>query len=477
MNVDVAVVGNGVIGMMIACRLRLLGAGEVAVIGPPSRPNGASTAAAAMLGCLSEVTKDSFASEAGRTRFELSWRAHQMWPQLLDELSEIDRTTGPLNPTTTNTFVLLNGSGGELDSLNFEAIARAAANQNAEWEFVEPSTIAGYNPRPSGRALRAIRLGNEGAVDSGELIRRLEVWMRNAGVVPVRDVARQLITSDDRVSGVELEDGRAVNADIVIVAAGAASTQLVRRSSSQHSVLPVLSGLGIALVGNRTIGEGIKDVLRTPNRGGACGLHVVPLGAQREYIGATNRLVARPAGSPNLASLRSLSDQAMHQVDEQIAWHDLVEVRAGSRPVSLDGFPLIGWAETPGLYMVTGTYRDGLTAAPALAEIVSDDILGNGPAFDISLFSPTRRPIETCGIDAAVEEYALHLASSTFELGGTLPRETSTRALFDSFRAEARHVYASTGISISLPPEIIGFLAHTPDLSHTAPIIRYLLGL
>jgi glycine/D-amino acid oxidase-like deaminating enzyme len=52
-NVDVAIVGNGVIGMTIAIRLKIAAPHlHVAVIGPKGR------AGCAMLGCYGEVTED-----------------------------------------------------------------------------------------------------------------------------------------------------------------------------------------------------------------------------------------------------------------------------------------------------------------------------------------------------------------------------------------------------------------------------------
>lgn len=472
---DVIVIGNGVIGMAIAGRIRRESGARVTLVGPRARPNGASAAAGAMLGCLSEVTKDTFASAAGTSRFELSWRAHRMWPRFIEEL-QADSDGDPLR-RDTDTFVLLNSCGGELDSLNFEAIAAAASNRADDWDFVEPSVIPGYNPRPSGRALRAIRVGNEGAVDARRLIGYLEGWLQRTGVECVQGHVEEFVVSDDAVTGVRLRGGDSVVANVVIVAAGAESTRLLHSVTESARLLPVLTGLGAAIVGRRTVGTGIPGVVRTPNRGGACGLHVVPLASDIDYIGATNRLLASPAGNANIVSLHSLAEQAMHQVDEQIAWHEVLEIRAGSRPVSLDGFPLIGWTGLPGLYIVSGTYRDGLHAAPALAEIVSAEVLTGERSTSIEAFSPTRRPIETRSVTEALDEYALHLSSSTFELGGVLPRPASTGSLVESHRAEAAALYEATRISVALPPEIVEFLAHPIDVSTTTTIVRYLRSL
>ena len=47
-----------------------------------------------------------------------------------------------------------------------------------------------------------------------------------------------------------------------------------------------------------------------------------------------------------------------------------IEVRAGNRPVSLDSYPVIGWTTCPNLYCLSGTYRDGFFASPAIARHV-----------------------------------------------------------------------------------------------------------
>src|SRR5262245_8811261 len=149
---DVVVVGNGALGMFLAHELIERQVGSVVVVGPSARETGASQAAGAMLGCFGEVTTESLRTEAARTRFELGVAAHDRWPDVLRRLEEVSPTGQPLQ-VATETHVVLNAIGGELDSVNFAAIIDALDEYSKPWAEVDPRDIPGYKPRTESRAL------------------------------------------------------------------------------------------------------------------------------------------------------------------------------------------------------------------------------------------------------------------------------------------------------------------------------------
>ncbi|HWT94604.1 MAG TPA: FAD-dependent oxidoreductase, partial [Solirubrobacteraceae bacterium] len=54
-----------------------------------------------------------------------------------------------------------------------------------------------------------------------------------------------------------------------------------------------------------------------------------------------------------------------------------VEARAGLRPVSADGLPLLGPArDAEGLVLATGHGREGIIHAPPTATLIADGVLG-----------------------------------------------------------------------------------------------------
>ena len=147
----IVIIGNGAIGMTAASELATRATGaEIVIIGPRNRTGGASAAAGAMLGCFGELTKYSLATDAGRRKFALGLDAHAMWPAHLDHLGEVGGTE-PIK-TVSDTFVVLNAVGGELDSENFDAMLAGLDEHHGRYEIVD-SVPGGSYPTARLRSL------------------------------------------------------------------------------------------------------------------------------------------------------------------------------------------------------------------------------------------------------------------------------------------------------------------------------------
>ncbi len=456
-GVDVIVVGNGALGLFLADELTRRGVGSVAVVGPRARTAGASQAAGAMLGCFGEVTADTLRTGPGRARFQLGLAAHDRWPDVLQRLDDIAPWQRPLQ-VSADTFVVLNTAGFELDSVNFAAMKAALDAYGRPWAEVEPCTVAGYNPRMDRRALRAIHLPSEGAVDARRVLEALEACIRRAGVAIVDETVLRLLTSNGVVTGVQLADGHLIEAGTVVVAAGASSEALVRPVVGELDMMPTFSGLGFAMVARRVAGEPFQSVVRTPNRAFACGLHVVPLGASREYLGASNHIVSDVTTIAVLAEVWFLSQCAMQQLGEEIALHEIEQFRTGNRPATLDGFPLVGWLLPSSLYLMTGTYRDGFHCAPWLAVHVANELQGQPGVID-PMYAPRRRPIVTRTVEESIESYVQHSLAAWYETGAQAAPQMTTWQLAQSHREYAMRVYDQLGIDYGLAPDLLGHVA------------------
>ncbi|GAA2682752.1 Glycine/D-amino acid oxidase (deaminating) [Actinosynnema pretiosum] len=449
------IVGNGALGLFLADELLERGTGTVAVVGPASRDTGASQAAGAMLGCFGETTSESLRTDASRKRFELGVTAHDRWPSVLEKLEPHSTTGRPLQPAT-GSHVVLNSIGSELDTINFTAILDALDTYGKPWEEVDPKEIPGFRPRLDTRSLRAVHLPAEGAVDARGVLIALEARLRAAGAVFVDQTVRRLLCDDDVATGVELADGSVIEAGKVVVAAGAHSEALVKTASDDIELVPTFAGLGFAMLARRTGGEAFRTVVRTPNRGFACGLHVVPQGGGLEYYGATNRLVDTISGVTWMADVRFLAQYSMQQLDERAASHEVVRWLSGNRPVTLDGFPMIGWLPVAGLYLMTGTYRDGFHCAPLLAEHVANELQGKPGTID-PMFTPTRAPIATRTIEHSIDEYVEHNLAAWFETGAEAAPQMTTAQIAEYYRTRCVQAYDQLGIDYALGPDILWY--------------------
>lgn len=452
---DFVIVGNGALGMFLADELIERQAGSIVVVGPSDREAGASQAAGAMMGCFGEVTTESLRTGASRTRFELGVQAHDRWPDALQRLEEYSTTGSPLQ-VTTDSHVVLNAIGGELDTINFEAILKALDEYRRPWSEIDPHDIPGFRPRTDTRSLRAIHMPGEGAVDARGVLGALDRKVQAAGVTVVDQMVRKLVSQDGVVTGVELDDGHLIEAGNVVVAVGARSEALVRTALDDFDMVPTIPGLGFAMLARRTAGEPFRTVVRTPNRGFACGLHVVPAPDGCEYYGATNRLVDNVSSVTWMADVRFLAQYSMQQLDEQTARHEVVRWLAGNRPVTLDGFPLIGWLPLSGLYLMTGTYRDGFHCAPLLASHVANELQGKPGLID-PMFNPMRQPIVSRTIEWSIDEYVTHNLAAWFETGAEAAPQMTTAQIADYYRVMATQFYDTMGIDYALGPDVLWY--------------------
>lgn len=428
-----------------------------------------------MLGVFGEVTKDTFASAPGRERFELSRKAHELWGPRLEDLRERAAAEGDPLHEVEATNVILNSRSGSLDSLNFAAMIDALEACGEPWEELDPSDIAGLDPRPLARPLRAVHLPSEGAVDARQVLDLVDRKVRAAGarVVDADVTSLQPVDAGD----IELRcgDGAVLAARQVVVAAGAVSGRLLETALGEDSVVPMYAGAGVSLVGERVTGVPFEAVVRTPNRSGSCGLHLIPLGASREYVGATNVLFGEPQLREWAGVSHFLLDCATNQLDQQIYFHRVEEWRNGNRPVALDGFPLVGATEVDGLYAVSGTYRDGFHCSPALAERLADELLGG--KVPETAFAPQRRALMVRSVDEAVEDFAVHSVGGWSEFGAAPPGYVPTCDLEAMFARQARDLHARLGLTAGLPPEVTMFLLEpTTDQTAARSIADHLEG-
>src|SRR5262249_51170689 len=131
------------------------------------------------------------------------------------------------------------------------------------------------------------------------------------------------------------------------------------------SVPPIVSGYGVSALIGDTRTRRLRHVIRTPNRAFSCGLHVVPR-PDNIYLGATNIMSNKPQSFATMSDLHFLLDCAMKQLHTNLSSGRIVCLQVGNRPVTVDGFPLIGPLPGTRLWMLTGTYRDGFHQSPLI---------------------------------------------------------------------------------------------------------------
>jgi glycine oxidase len=363
---DVVVVGNGALGSAVA---RALGQRDdrlrVAVVGPGARPRSASKAAGAMLGRFGEVTRQLRETEAGREKLALCRRAGELWPSWLASLDE-DLPPSDRVPRGSGTFIV--AAPGETESLS--AIEAELLDHGERYE----------------RSERSLFIPNEAFIDATRL---LEAYERASRAEIFSLEARRLRIDHGRVSGVELDDGSVLTASLVLLAAGVDTQRLLDPLPIARRIPAIYSGAGTAVVIQPS--APLKFVVRSATRPLGGSLHVVPLAGGRAYLGATNEIRLEPIDRPIAADAEALLLQSAEEIDPAIRGAKVVELRSGNRPVSLDGWPLIGGTSIEGLFIACGTYRDGLFLSPCIAADLASVMIDRARVS--SAFVPERAPI------------------------------------------------------------------------------------
>ncbi|MGW1161687.1 NAD(P)/FAD-dependent oxidoreductase [Streptomyces sp. NPDC002513] len=437
---EVLVVGNGVLGLSLGLTLARRGT-RVAVLGRTDRPWAATTAAGAMLGTFGEVTSTLVASEQGRAKLDLGVRATRLWDDWLASLTEDTGDTSDLR-CARGTVMLLNTIGVPgIDSANYAAIRQTLEEYQEPYEDIDPVGLDWLDPDPLARPLMGMFIPGEHAVDAGRLLVRLQAAFEKAGGTLIDGFGERLVTGGDRIDGVRLTNGDTLLAGQVVLAAGAASQSLLDTVPAIAAAIPRLcAGVGVSVLA-RVDAEvpGPTSVLRTPNRAFACGLHLVPRGKSHVYLGATNTIEPEPADVPSIRDATFLLGCALRQLRRDLDTSGIERIQVGNRPVAFDGFPLVGATGLDGLWMMTGTYRDGLHLSPLLADEMARRLLGEDGRHDLSVFHPLRPPVQAQTRAEVVETAVTHLMATGYEDEWRIPNtwpaaiETQLRAGLTKF--------------------------------------------
>ncbi len=412
---DAIIVGNGALGTSLGVVLASRGM-SVALVGERTRPWCASAAAGAMLGCFGEVTSALLESKEGRAKLDLDVRASALWESWLAELAHLAGDDGAVR-TASGTIVMLNAIGvPELDTANYQAIRAALTEYHESFEDIDPGDIAWLRPEPTSRPLRAMYLPGEHCVDASALLLKLDAAFTRSGGVLVPQAAVAPLYASGQVTGVTLASGDRLAAPTVVIAAGVRSVELLRDLPDiARRIPPMVSGYGVSALVETGNGAVPDAVVRTPNRAFACGLHALPRVDGSVYLGATNIISALPRTTAQLSNLQFLLDCATRQLRTDLSAAGLLRVQVGNRPVSADGFPLFGSVGVPGLWMMTGTYRDGFHQSPLLAYEMARRILGGEPELDLERFRPVRSPLQPMSRQEVIEATVAHTLATGYE--------------------------------------------------------------
>jgi glycine oxidase len=351
---DAIVIGGGIIGLSLAIELRKQGASILILErGEPGRE--ASHAAGGMLVECSLETPTALQPLAAASA--------RMYPQFVEEL-QIE--SGLYVDLRDQGAIVFPPPGHEYGPSEF-TVAGLLKLLPAPLVELEPA-LAEFN-QP------AFCL-KERSVDPRGLVSAALAAAKRLGVD---------ISSGEEVTAVELSEGRAAGvvtkkasflAPRVVNCAGAWSGQIAPHTFPTRPV----KGQMLCLI---SPARGLlQHVIRAPE------IYLIPRSDGRILVGTTLEEVGFDKRT-EVDAIQRLHRGAVALVPE-LKNAKILEDWAGLRPGTPDALPILGATATPGYYVATGHFRDGILLAPITARVMAQVIAGKSPDYNLDAFSPAR---------------------------------------------------------------------------------------
>jgi glycine oxidase len=347
---DVIVIGGGIIGLSLSIELRKKGARVLVVErGEPGRE--ASYAAGGMLvDCLFETPA---------ALQPLATASARLYPEFAHEL----QVESGMNVDLRDQGTIFFPSTAHASDAELKSAAQL------------PAPLAGCEPALADFSRPAFYL-QERSVDPRALATAAVHAAKHRGVdFSSGDAVTAVNLSDGAVSGVTTMKTSFFAAKIVNCA-GAWSGQIAPHSFPTR---PVKGQMLCLAAPTRSL---LKHVVRSPE------VYLIPRSDGRIIVGTT----AEEAGfdkRTDIATIQRLHRAAVAMVPE-LRNAKILEDWAGLRPGTPDALPILGATATPGYYVATGHFRDGILLAPITAQVIAQVIEGKNPDYDLAPFSPAR---------------------------------------------------------------------------------------
>lgn len=452
----VAVIGRGAIGLTCAYELAKSGNAEVTVFGSRSNSYTASRAAGAMLNVVSEV--DIFNAGHPLTRWKIKNKNEvlKLWMELMQKLVEDKAITKSLLYGKGTQIIVDRHTNNKVEKESFDVMRKCYTEHRIEHSnFVKENGLPAINDD-------SFLINDEPSVDSQAFLDSLEKYLDTFASCINYDVIRILKYCDK--SYLEVTDGQFYCFDKVILCAGSWSEPIISRSNDLHGPSRrSFFGVGSALLVSSEL-EYVKHpsvdrILRTPNRGGTCGIHAV----QRKeslYVGASSVISNIQLKSPRASSVLALLEGLKDTVDIDISQLSTTII-TGYRPVTDDAVPIIGNLDKD-ILVCYGTKRDGFTWSPFFAKHLTGSVLEDSYSsaqWDelLNQCSPQRRLTSAGDVDLCIENYVMNKIFESHQHGKSLSTKETDR-LYSIAKDVHDYIRISEGNLIGAQPELVNMI-------------------
>lgn len=362
---DAIIIGAGIIGLSLAIELKKQGL-RVLVVEKGELGREASWAAGGMLVDNAEETRPELR--------ELATASAGIYPEFVHELQ--DESGLKIDLRSVGTIVLTRVEMGP----------RAAAGGQSPATTQDcslPRPLAELEPALQADASTA-RFLKESCVDPRDLTAAAIAVARHRGIdFSSGDRVLEVVVANGTACGVRTNKSQ-FNAGIVVNCAGAWAGQI---GPYPFPARPVKGQMLCVILPQKEL---VRHVVRTLGRtsGRTPDVYLIPRSDGRMLIGAT----AEEAGFDKQIVPETVQRLRQAAIDlvPRLTEARILEAWAGLRPGTPDGLPILGSTPTPGYFVATGHFRDGILLAPVTAKVMAHLMTGQWQPIDLSEFSASR---------------------------------------------------------------------------------------
>ncbi len=367
MTPSVLIVGGGAIGLAIGWELARSGA-DVDLFEADTIGAGASATAAGMLAPTAELSFEEL------DLYRLNCESKRRWPAFARRLE--DQTGRDVGRRTHGTLMVAD------DRDSAEALRRQYRFQtehDLDVEWLTGEEARAKEPFLAPNLSAAVWSPSDHDVDNRALVEALADALEQRGGSIHEETPVAAVEPDPRTPALRTADGERVEADRVVVAAGAWSSQLDGLNGAAPPIRPV-KGQIVGL--EMQVPFDLQHVVRGPEA------YVVPKADGRVMVGATAEEQGYDEAVTGEGLFRNL--EGGWEVVPGILDLDVQCTCTGFRPASRDHAPVLGPSAAPGIVMATGHYRHGILLTPVTAEEIARCILDDTVSPWLEPFLPTR---------------------------------------------------------------------------------------
>ncbi|SDF45895.1 NAD(P)/FAD-dependent oxidoreductase [Sporolituus thermophilus] len=374
MKADVVIVGGGIVGAAIA---RELAKYALDVILVERHPDVAMETTKANSGILHA----GFDAPTGSLKTRLNVRGNELYRQLHSELDLEIKWTGSL---------VVARDTSDLKTLE-ELLARGKANGVTGLVMLDREATLAREPNLNKDITGALWAPTAGVIcPFGAAIAMIENAVHNGVRVLTECAVEKIVTASHRICGAQTNKGF-ISAPFVINAAGVHADELSRTAGDSSFAIRARKGEYILF--DKTAGNLVNTVIFPTPTKVSKGILVSPTVHGNLFIGPNayevddrTDLASTPAGMEEIIS-------GARKMVPNLPLHATITQFAGLRAAADDGdFVIRASATVKGLIHAAGIQSPGLTAAPAIAEMVAGILHEQGldlrPKAD---FNPIRR--------------------------------------------------------------------------------------